>query len=68
MHRSTGTGVVIYNVDFTGSGSLSQVGATVTSVGGVAFTQACRASSDLSFSNLAFAVWNGKALFHNDIL
>ena len=51
--------MAIYNVDI-GTGSLNQVGATLTIVDSESVANAYSASSDTSFSKLAFVVSNGK--------
>ena len=52
-------GVIIYNVDI-GTGSLSQVGSTLTLVGVIGVSSAISASSDINFNKLAFVVLGGK--------
>ena len=49
---------MIYNVDIR-SGSFSQEGNTLTSMGAVGVSNANSASSDLSFNKLAFAAYGG---------
>ena len=53
-------GIVIYNIDSAGSGTLSQVYATLTTVGVAGVSFAVSVTSDSSFNKLAFGVYNGK--------